>query len=114
MRSTLAICALVVAVAAGCGGGSGSGGSSSPTTTASSCRTGTYRVALTSSGQRRTALVHVPRLSGADAPPLYLVLHFAGGTGAQMQRVSGMSELGDRRGFVAAYPDALPRSRPLL
>ena len=44
--------------------------------------------------------------------PLYLVLHYAGGTGEDMVEASGMSTLGDRRGFVAAYPDALPRSRP--
>src|SRR3954463_1880814 len=81
-------------------------------TKAPSCRPGTYKVALTSAGERRTALVHVPRRAAAAPAPLYLVLHFAGGTGAEMERVSGMSGLGDRRGFVAAYPDALPRSRP--
>jgi polyhydroxybutyrate depolymerase len=108
----LFVCALA-GVAASCGSGSdpAPAPASAPAGSAS-CRTGTYTVAVTSEGQRRTALVHVPRRAAGTPQPLYLVLHFAGGTGRQMARISNMSALGDRRGFIAAYPDALPRARP--
>jgi polyhydroxybutyrate depolymerase len=101
--------AIVAGIAASWGG---SGADPTPAAAAASCRTGTYDVALTSAGKRRTARVHIPRQAGSKPQPLYLVLHFAGGTGAQMEGVSGFDALGDRRGFVVAYPDALPRSRP--
>ena len=103
-----ALVAAATAVALGCGGAH----DDATAAAATSCRTGTYRLALTSAGRRRTVLVHVPGRAASAPLPLYLVLHYASGTGADMERASGMSALGDQRGFVAAYPDALPRSRP--
>jgi polyhydroxybutyrate depolymerase len=68
---------------------------------------GTYRLALTSGGIPRTALLHVPRGAppGRDLP-LVLAFHGAGGTGAGMEDYSGLTKLSDQRRFLVAYPDA--------
>jgi polyhydroxybutyrate depolymerase len=54
----------------------------------------------------RTALVHRPGNAAAGAP-LVIVLHGAGGTGAQAEADLGWDALADREGFVVAYPDGL-------
>jgi polyhydroxybutyrate depolymerase len=54
----------------------------------------------------RTALVHRP--AGArEGAPLVIVLHGAGGSGAQVEADLGWDALADREGFVVAYPDGL-------
>jgi polyhydroxybutyrate depolymerase len=61
---------------------------------------------LSFDGTERTYRVHVP---GVDAPtmriPVLIVLHGGIGNGRQIERSSGFSELADRFGFVAVYPD---------
>jgi polyhydroxybutyrate depolymerase len=68
---------------------------------------GTLRLALTSGGLARSALLHVPRGAppGHDLP-LVLAFHGAGGTGAWMEDYSGLTKLSDQRRFLIAYPDA--------
>lgn len=39
--------------------------------------------------------------------PLVVLLHGHGGTGAGMQRLTGMNKLAEKHGFVALYPDGL-------
>ena len=53
----------------------------------------------------RTALVHLPRARRGRVP-LILALHGAYGSGAFMERYSGLSRLADREGFGVVYPDA--------
>jgi polyhydroxybutyrate depolymerase len=69
-------------------------------------RGATVRVDLdTFDAARRSALVHLPpRHRGAL--PLLVALHGASGTGAFMERYSGLSRLADREGFAVVYPDS--------
>ncbi len=57
----------------------------------------------------RTAVVHRPGTAGPGAP-LVVVLHGAGGSGADVRATLGWDRLADRAGFVVAYPDGLDRS----
>jgi polyhydroxybutyrate depolymerase len=53
----------------------------------------------------RTALVHLPRV-GRRPLALLLALHGAHGSGAFMERYTGLSRLADSAGFAVVYPDA--------
>lgn len=53
----------------------------------------------------RTALVHLPRAGGRPLA-LVLALHGSHGSGAFMERYSGLSRLADTAGFAVVYPDA--------
>lgn len=53
----------------------------------------------------RTALVHLPR-RGRRPLALLLALHGSHGSGAFMERYSGLSRLADTAGFAVVYPDA--------
>jgi polyhydroxybutyrate depolymerase len=57
----------------------------------------------------RTAAVHHPGTAGTGAP-LVVVLHGAGGSGADVRAALGWDRLADREGFVVAYPDGLERA----
>ena len=58
--------------------------------------------------QTRTCLVHVPAAhGGARLLPLVIVLHGSGGTGENMAKMTGFSAMGDKHGFIAAYPDGI-------
>ncbi len=72
----------------------------------------TVRVSVAVKGSgARSALVHVPKRRRGRVP-LILALHGAYGSGAFMERYSGLSRLGDRAGFAVVYPDAAgPRWR---
>lgn len=78
--------------------------------------TGTHRVKIDVGGLvPRDYLIHIPpkltkgrwRRNGEPAVPLPMVLAMHGGAAnaAQMERLSGFSELADDRGFVAVYPE---------
>lgn len=60
-------------------------------------------------GVARTYALHVPASYGGRPMPLVLVLHGGGGTGPQVARVTGFSDLADREGFIVAYPSGLDR-----
>jgi polyhydroxybutyrate depolymerase len=56
-------------------------------------------------GSKRWWLEHEPAVSVSSAPrALVLVLHGGGGTPEGAERMSEMSELADREGFLAVYP----------
>lgn len=57
-------------------------------------------------GHDRVAVVHRPA-SARPGAPLVVVLHGAGGSGAQVHAGLGWDGLADRDGFVVAYPDGL-------
>jgi hypothetical protein len=64
--------------------------------------------AVSAGATRRTYLVHVPAGYRPDrAVPAVLLLHGNGGSAADLDEVSGLSELADRRGFLAVYPQGL-------
>jgi polyhydroxybutyrate depolymerase len=67
----------------------------------------TVRISFAVEGDgRRSALVHLPR-GRRGAVPLILALHGAYGSGAFMERYSGLSRLADRYGFAVVYPDSV-------
>jgi polyhydroxybutyrate depolymerase len=64
--------------------------------------------AVSAGATRRTYLIHVPAGYRPDrAVPAVLLLHGNGGSAADLDEVSGLSELADRRGFLAVYPQGL-------
>ena len=69
-------------------------------------RPGSATITLTSSGLERSALVHVPPSAVGRRLPLVVALHGAGGSGPWMESYTGLSRLGDRTGFIVAYPTA--------
>jgi polyhydroxybutyrate depolymerase len=64
--------------------------------------------ALSAGAKRRGYRVHVPTGYRPGRPePAVLLFHGNGGTAADLDDVSGLSELADRRGFLAVYPHGL-------
>jgi polyhydroxybutyrate depolymerase len=64
--------------------------------------------ALAAGSSRRTYLVHVPAgYRPARPAPAVLLLHGNGGSAADMDADTGLSELADRRGFLAVYPQGV-------
>ena len=71
---------------------------------------GSVRGSIDVDGQTRTYLVHVPAAFDADHKlPLVIALHPFTGTGETMERMTGLSALADREGFLVAYPDGRQR-----
>jgi polyhydroxybutyrate depolymerase len=61
--------------------------------------------ALAAGARHRAYLVHVPAGYRPGSPtPAVLFFHGYGGSAADMDASSGLSELADRRGFLAVYP----------
>jgi pimeloyl-ACP methyl ester carboxylesterase len=64
--------------------------------------------ALSAGAERRGYRVHVPTGYRHDRPvPAVLLFHGNGGSAAGLDDVSGLSELADRRGFLAVYPQGI-------
>lgn len=63
---------------------------------------------LAVTGSPRTYRLFVPATAPTDRPmPLVLVFHGGGGDGSKVERMTGLSDLGRREGFIVAYPDGL-------
>jgi polyhydroxybutyrate depolymerase len=61
---------------------------------------------LSVDGRDRYYRVHLPPgYDGSTPYPLVLVLHGGGGHATNVEKMSGMSELADREGFIAVYPN---------
>jgi len=59
-------------------------------------------------GARRTYLVHIPSDYNPQKPlPLVVVIHGAFDTAQGMEKFSGFSDLADREGFIAMYPNGM-------
>lgn len=74
---------------------------------------GDHEIALTVDGRERTYLLHVPAKYKASAKtllPLVMMLHGAGGGGAQSEKQTGWDKKADSETFAAVFPDALPAS----
>jgi polyhydroxybutyrate depolymerase len=64
--------------------------------------------AVSAGASRRTYRLHVPAGYRPGRPvPAVLLLHGNGGSAADLDDVSGLSELADRRGFLAVYPQGI-------
>jgi polyhydroxybutyrate depolymerase len=59
-------------------------------------------------GINRTFLIHIPANSPTH-PPLVIVFHGSGGTGATIAANTGMDNLADRLGFIVVYPNGRNR-----
>lgn len=74
----------------------------------STARTYQAKVDLRIHGFRRTYRVHIPNgYTGENSLPLVVVVHGAFYTAKKMERTSGFSELADREGFIAVYPNGM-------
>ena len=60
-------------------------------------------------GRQRSYLEHIPARHESH-PPLVLVLHGRGGSGAGTEADSGFDAAADANGFIAAYPDGVRHS----
>lgn len=71
---------------------------------------GDHEQSVTVDGRQRSFVVHVPAGMPADRPvPVVIVLHGGGGNARNAMQQTGMSELADRSGFLAVYPDGTGR-----
>jgi len=68
---------------------------------------GTSRRTVAVDGQDRTFLVHPPPGDPAAPLPVVLSFHGLGSDPEQEERISRFSELADREGFLAVYPQGL-------
>lgn len=65
---------------------------------------GTQRVEIAFDGATRSYLLHLPRVSSGERP-LILVFHGLGGQGAQVERLSRFTALGEEASLIVAYPN---------
>jgi polyhydroxybutyrate depolymerase len=72
---------------------------------------GTHDWSLEHGELTRTYRIHIPpSYAPSDPPPLILAFHGGGGRGRGTERLTGLSELSDREGFVVVYPDGVGRT----
>jgi polyhydroxybutyrate depolymerase len=65
-------------------------------------------LSLTHQDETRIFTLYIPSSLDTERPaPLLFALHGAPGTGEGMRLTTGLDELGDRNGWLVAYPDAL-------
>ena len=70
-------------------------------------RSGENIVSVTSRGQTRQVLVHLPAAyDGRARMPMVLNLHGSGSRGAEQLESSGLAATADKHGFIVASPDA--------
>ena len=72
-------------------------------------RPGDERVTLEVGGRRRDYVLHVPAGLPAGPRPLVLELHGGGGTGGNIERLTGLQAETDARGWLVARPDGVER-----
>ncbi len=66
---------------------------------------GTYDWSLEHGGLTRTYRIHIPPAYTPAKPiPLVLALHGGGGRGVSMERLTGLSPIADKAGFIVVYP----------
>jgi polyhydroxybutyrate depolymerase len=82
--------------------------SPAPSFTSANCPTGDHTEELTSGGQVRRYILHVPSAYQPEKPAaLVLGFHGAGSNSGEFESYSGFSAVSDREGFLVAYPLAL-------
>jgi polyhydroxybutyrate depolymerase len=89
----------------GTGGAAGSGSVTCPATT--TLKAGDNNETITSSGDSRTFIVHVPTgYTGSSPVPVILDFHPLGGSGSQQEGSSGWKGQCDSVGCIAVFPDS--------
>lgn len=74
-----------------------------------------HRWELDFEGQRRSAMVYLPRQWDSSRPaPLMLVIHGAMMNAQMMAGFSGMNQQADAAGFIAVYPNGTGPAEPML
>ncbi len=73
---------------------------------ASGTSSGDLSITLNVGGLSREAVLHVPTSAAGTALPLVLAFHGYGGDGAEFEKDTGLSALGDRDGFAVLYPSS--------
>jgi polyhydroxybutyrate depolymerase len=69
------------------------------------------RVEVTHGGLKRTSLVYVPgRYDGKTPVPLVLSFHGRHGQGKNQASLTDFHKLGEKHGFIVAYPDGVGKS----
>jgi polyhydroxybutyrate depolymerase len=72
---------------------------------------GDHPVKLTLDGIKRHYTVHVPpSCAGRSLVPVVMMLHGGGGTGRAAAYETGWAAKADEAGFLAVFPDAVPRA----
>jgi polyhydroxybutyrate depolymerase len=72
---------------------------------------GTHDWSMEHGGLTRSYRIHIPPSYAPDErPALILAFHGGGGRGRSTERLTGLSELSDREGFVVVYPDGVGRT----
>jgi polyhydroxybutyrate depolymerase len=66
----------------------------------------TQHVKIRVDGLERRYRLHVPAVHDSPAP-LILAFHGGGNTPKQMEKMTGLSALADREGFIVAYPEGV-------
>jgi len=103
---SLTLLTLLVVLLGGCSGAPAPGPPTPVVDMTPAARSGDYEQAMAFGSGTRTYYLHLPPAVGRGKPlPLVIMLHGAGGTGASFASFIGMSELADREGFIAVYPD---------
>ena len=59
---------------------------------------------------RRTYRLHIPPYDSRQPTPAGVSFHGRLGTGKQMEKLTNLSGLADKRGFLVAYPNGVGRS----
>jgi polyhydroxybutyrate depolymerase len=105
--------ALVAALVVAACGSSGSGDAASTTTAApasataaSPCRSGANAAPTRVPGAPLDTVLRVPASARGHRAPLVVALHFASGTGSEMEQATRLTPEARRDGFVVAYPSA--------
>jgi polyhydroxybutyrate depolymerase len=70
------------------------------------CGAGAASPPAKATGAPLDTILRVPPSARGHRAPLILALHFAGGTGSQMEQATGYTPQARRSGFVVAYPTA--------
>jgi polyhydroxybutyrate depolymerase len=106
----LAVTAAMLALAA-CGSSASPAASTPGITTASAgaCAAAAPAPPATVPGAPLRTILRVPAQLRGKPVPLVLALHFASGTGAQMEQLTRLTPEARRSGFVVAYPTATSR-----
>jgi polyhydroxybutyrate depolymerase len=93
--------------AAGSGSGGSAAGGSTGTCPATTLKAGDNNETITSGGESRTFIVHIPTgYTGSSPVPVVLDFHPLGGTGSSQEGSSGWKAKCDSVGCIAVFPDS--------
>jgi polyhydroxybutyrate depolymerase len=104
MSGRLALVACLATALAACGSSAADKPAATATATGGGCPTGRDRASVP--GAPLDTILRVPAKARGHRAPLVVALHFASGTGAEMEQATQLTPEARKRGFVVAYPSA--------